>query len=168
MDLSAGERVAPGIRGALKDKWHLVTLGLLSGLALAGFVAAQQLLVPRGFGRYGPFRPGALDDNRQRALHFAGRERCVACHDEQASQLPQGAHAKVACEACHGPLAAHAEDPSSVPAHKPSGRAFCLGCHAQGAAKPQTFPQVEAHDHGEDAPCVSCHPPHRPGDIKGE
>ena len=93
---------------------HLVRV---AGLFLAGivvFVALQTLLIPKGFGLYGHYRAGALDDARARAIAYAGRAACLECHADAADAAKGGGHAGVHCEACHGPLAAHAADPSGA------------------------------------------------------
>ena len=42
---------------------------------------------------------------------FAGHQTCETCHTDIADTKTKGAHAHVNCEACHGALAAHADDP---------------------------------------------------------
>lgn len=70
-------------------------------------------------------------------------------------------HAILRCEACHGPLAPHADDPEkAVP--KVGKDQLCMTCHKEVAGRPTTQPQVVAGDHGDNDPCVSCHKPHRP------
>ena len=58
-----------------------------------------------------------------------------------------GKHAHVNCEACHGPLANHADDPASVTPVKPDTAVLCARCHTASAAKPKGFPQVVPADH---------------------
>ncbi|SPE20130.1 Cytochrome c family protein (fragment) [Candidatus Sulfotelmatomonas gaucii] len=67
------------------------------------------------------------------------------------------------CEACHGALAAHANDPTSVTPVKPDTAVLCARCHTASAAKPKGFPQVDPADHSSGAPCQTCHNPHSPG-----
>ncbi len=130
--------------GFLKDKEHLVALGGLFVAGLMVFAVVRAALVPRDFGLYGHFRAGALADNRQRPLVYAGHATCEACHSDVAAVHDQGRHAGVSCEACHGPLAAHADAPDKVKGRRPDGRQLCLGCHAANAAKPKSFPQIVA------------------------
>ena len=121
----------------LGHREHLVRV---AGLFLAGivcFVVLQALLTPEGFGRYGHYRAGALDDARARGLTYAGRAACVECHADAADAAKGGGHAAVHCEACHGPLAAHAADPSKPKAAKPDpeGAVRALPPGERGAAR---------------------------------
>ncbi len=129
---------------------------------LAAFVFLRVLFVPSDFGRYGHYRSAALEELRVRPIHYSGQAACEECHTDEAGMHRLGKHAGVRCEACHGPLADHAADPSAVSPRRPQGRAFCLRCHALSSAKPQGFPQIDAKDHGGEETCVSCHPAHRP------
>ena len=73
-----------------------------------------------------------------------------------------GKHAGVNCEACHGPLAKHVEDPASVVPQLPDTAVICARCHEENIAKPKDFPQVEVAQHSGGADCKSCHQPHSP------
>ena len=73
-----------------------------------------------------------------------------------------GKHAHVNCEACHGALANHADDPADVTPPKLDTAVLCVRCHAASAAKPKDFPQVVAADHANGVPCETCHQPHSP------
>jgi hypothetical protein len=150
--------------GRFKDREHLFRLG---GLAVAGvlvFLLVQALLVPKGFGVYGHFRAGALDDNRVRKASFAGRTTCEACHSDVVDARKGGKHAGIGCEACHGPLASHAEadDPAATKPARPDAT-LCPICHTANVAKPEGFPQVDLKSHGEGGSCLSCHQAHQPG-----
>jgi hypothetical protein len=83
-----------------KDREHLFRLGGLSIAGVLVFLVVQALLVPKGFGVYGHFRAGALDDNRARKISFAGRTTCEACHSDVVG-AQGGKHAGIGCEACH-------------------------------------------------------------------
>jgi hypothetical protein len=130
------------------------------GLAL--FIALRGVVIPPGFGKYGHYRPGALDLVRSRPISYAGQQQCVICHDEEAKVRSEGKHAHVACEACHGPLAKHAEDPGSVIPKLPDVAALCVRCHEKDAAKPAGFPQVASAEHSGGMVCNTCHKPHSP------
>ena len=150
------------MRHLLKDREHLIRLaGLFLG-ALALFLLARAALVPKDFGQLGHYRPGALADVAARPVSFAGRLACADCHDDVAGKLHGGKHAGVGCEACHGPLAAHAADPTTASATKPDTLQLCPVCHAQNAAKPKTFPQVDVKEHADGNACKDCHDPHHP------
>jgi hypothetical protein len=145
-----------------KDKEHLIRMAGLFVVGLAGFVLARGALVPADFGRYGHYRAGALDDNRGRPLHFAGRAACADCHDDVVRARTGSKHAAVGCEACHGALADHAADPGSVTPARPDAKTVCFVCHLPNVAKPRGFPQVDPREHGDSAPCNTCHQPHHP------
>lgn len=151
--------------GWIKDKEHLVRMASLFALGIAAFLVLQFVFVPPGFGKYGHYRAGALDDARDpglHPLHYAGRAACVDCHGEVVEARKGSRHERIGCEACHGPSARHAASPSEVTPPKPDPRAVCLRCHSASASRPKAFPQVIAADHADAGPCTSCHQPHAP------
>lgn len=150
------------MRALFKDQEHLARMAALFGGGVVVFLVLQQLLVPKGFGLYGHYRAGALDDNRARPVSFAGQAACAECHTDEATARKAGKHARVACEACHGALAKHAAEPDPKP-DKPHGRELCLKCHTANVAKPAKFPQVEPSEHAETGLCTECHQAHNPG-----
>jgi len=66
-------------------------------------------MMPKDFGQYGHYRPGALADNAAMPISFAGRAACEECHADVVEGRAGHKHEHVGCEACHGALAAHAE-----------------------------------------------------------
>jgi len=146
----------------MKDAAHLVRLAALFGAGLTLFLVVRQQVVPSDFGKYGHFRPGALDQVRARPLSFAGRATCEMCHDDQLKVLKAGKHTGVACEACHGPQAKHANDPAAGKPVLPDSKILCVQCHEANSAKPKGFPQVVSKEHSGGEACKSCHQPHRP------
>ena len=89
-------------------------------------------------------------------------ETCETCHSDVLEVKKAGKHAGVNCEACHGPLAKHAEDPGSVVPQLPDTAVLCARCHEENIAKPKTFPQVVSAQHSGGVVCKSCHQPHSP------
>ena len=146
----------------MKDWGHLVRVALVLVAAFGIFVVVRAAVIPKDFGKYGHYRPGALDMVRSRPISYAGQDTCVMCHDDEAKLRASGKHAHVACEACHGPLAKHADDPGSVVPKLPVVADLCRRCHEKDAAKPKTFPQVATVEHSGGAECNSCHQPHSP------
>ena len=141
---------------------HLVRVAVLFGAAVLVFILVQGFLVPDDFGTYGHYRAGALDDNRNRPFVHAGRAACVECHSDVPESAAGGGHAAIRCEACHGPLARHAEDPAVEPG-RPDAATLCARCHAAIAARPAGFPQVDVADHSAGEVCLTCHTAHNPG-----
>ncbi len=141
---------------------HLVRIAVLFGAAILAFVLVQGFLVPDDFGTYGHYRAGALEDNRNLPLVHAGAAACVDCHFDVTEAAAGGGHAAIRCEACHGALAAHAEDPTVEPG-RPDATTICARCHAAVAARPAGFPQVDVADHAAGEACLTCHTAHNPG-----
>lgn len=146
----------------LQGSSHLVRLVVVLIAAVAVFLLVRQAVIPKAFGQYGHYRPGALEMIRQRPVSFAGQDTCIACHDDEAKARSAGRHAHVACEACHGPQAQHANDPGALKPRLPDVATLCRRCHEKDAAKPTRFPQVVTAEHMGAAACNSCHQPHNP------
>ena len=146
-----------------RDSAHLIRPAVVLVAAMGLFVAIRAAVIPKNFGAYGHYRPGALDLVRSKPIGYAGQDTCVLCHEDQAKARASGKHAKVACEACHGPQAKHANDPSSLKPTRPDVANLCRRCHEKDAAKPEKFPQVATVEHSGGALCNTCHQPHRPG-----
>jgi hypothetical protein len=151
-----------------QDKQHLFRLVALVAVAVAGFLAFRHFMVPEGFGALGGhYRAGALEDNRNRPRAYAGRAACIECHSDIDAQRVGSKHAAIGCEACHGPLAAHAANPDPPPP-RPDVNTVCLVCHLAGSAKPAAFPQINPAEHMDGGRCGECHLPHHPERAPGE
>lgn len=113
----------------------------------------------------------------QQEARYAGMEVCVQCHEGKAETLGMTLHGKSAdprtpvsargCETCHGPAAAHADDPENT---KPlqfgtlsagAATAVCTTCHATGEHAMWAGSKHE----GRGVSCTTCHSVHNP---KGE
>jgi Cytochrome c554 and c-prime len=145
-----------------KDSGHLFRLAALYAAGTLAFLGIRAYFVPRSFGQYGHYRGAAISEVAARPVHFAGHQACETCHADIQTVKQSGMHAHVNCEACHGPLAKHADDPASIQPAKLDTAVLCVRCHAASAAKPKTFPQVVALDHSNGVPCETCHQPHSP------
>jgi cytochrome c553 len=151
------------LRIHLTDASHLVVLVLAFTAALLAFLALRYALVPAGFGSLGGhYRGPAVAQVAASPISFAGMASCVPCHDTEATSRAKGKHRSVACEACHGPLARHAEDPAAVKPARPETSKLCASCHEKDRAKPGWFAQVATAEHSGGADCKSCHAPHSP------
>ena len=147
---------------AFKDSGHLFRLAAVFVAGLAAFVVIRGLLVPRSFGQYGHYRGDAIAEIAARPISYAGHAACNDCHADALAKKSSGKHAHIACEACHGALAKHIEDPASVQPAKLDAAVLCARCHQKDIAKPVGFPQVQADEHSAGIPCDTCHQPHSP------
>lgn len=111
---------------------------------------------------------------------YIGSEQCLGCHEGYDEPLMQTRHrmlfadkkdtgAKSGCEGCHGPGAAHLEDPeagvmrfATAPGEKVA--AACLKCHAGDAMKNW---KMGAHA-SEGISCVTCHTVHKEVEDKAD
>jgi uncharacterized CHY-type Zn-finger protein len=146
-----------------KDAGHLFRLAGLFVLAFLVFLVVRQYVVPKSFGQYGHYRGAAIGEIAAHPVKYAGHDSCETCHADVLDVKKAGKHAHVNCEACHGPLAKHADDPASVTPVLPDTAVLCARCHTASAAKPKGFPQVVPEDHSTGLPCQTCHKPHSPG-----
>jgi hypothetical protein len=149
-----------------KDAGHLFRLAAVFVVGILVFLGMRAFLVPKSFGQYGHYRGDAMAEIAARPVNFAGHQTCESCHADVLDKKKDGRHARVNCEACHGPLAKHADDPSVTPA-KLDTAVLCVRCHEANAAKPKGFPQVASADHSAGLACDTCHQPHSPAIIAG-
>jgi hypothetical protein len=146
-----------------KDAGHLFRFAGLFVLAFLVFLVVRHYVVPRSFGQYGHYRGAAIGEIAAHPIKFAGHETCETCHTDVLDVKKAGKHAHVNCEACHGPLAKHADDPSAMQPAKLDTAVLCVRCHEASAARPKGFPQVASADHSNGLACDTCHKPHSPG-----
>ena len=147
---------------SFKDAGHLFRFAGLFVLAFLVFLVVRHYVVPKSFGEYGHYRGAAIGEMAAHPVKFAGHETCEGCHTDVLDAKKNGKHAHVNCEACHGALGNHANDPASVTPLKPDTAVLCARCHTASAAKPKGFPQVVPADHSNGVPCETCHNPHSP------
>ena len=106
-------------------------------------------------------------------LTYVGSQVCGMCHEDIGKAFASSPHEAVdkgdkhgfagnACEACHGPLGKHAEDPQAMVPVRPDTAVLCVKCHEANSAKPKSFPQVISKEHAGDTACGTCHKPHQP------
>jgi hypothetical protein len=145
-----------------KDVEHLIRLAALFVLALLVFSIARAALVPAGFGTLGHYRASAIDDVRALPLKHAGQAACAECHSDIVDLRGKARHKAIACESCHGPLAAHATGASDVKPKRPEATPLCIHCHAANTGKPRRYPTVDIKEHAGGESCVTCHKPHDP------
>jgi hypothetical protein len=148
-----------------KDSGHLFRFAAVFVVGSLTFLGIRGFFVPRSFGEYGHYRGNAIAEIAARPINYAGHQACETCHADIVDKKKDGKHAQVNCEACHGPLAKHADDPSVQPA-KLDAAVLCVRCHAASSAKPKGFAQV-TDDHSSGLPCETCHQPHSPAITAG-
>ena len=124
-------------------------------------------------------RPAAPATESQQG-GFAGQDTCVVCHEGFDTAVNRSQHgfaknprtpaAAQGCETCHGPGAAHAQDPEKV---KPKAftkmaaadvTATCTTCHNRGD---HTMWLGSAHNQRNIA-CTTCHSVHTPKSDRGQ
>lgn len=146
----------------MKSSAHLFRVAALFAAAALAFFALRAYFVPRSFGEYGHYRGDAIGEIASLPIRYAGHETCESCHTDILEIKSKGKHAGVACEACHGAQAKHAEDPVDLLPKLPDAAVLCPQCHEASAAKPKWFPQVDTKDHSGGLACGACHKPHDP------
>jgi DmsE family decaheme c-type cytochrome len=150
-------------------------------------LCAAALLALAGRGGAAPQQPGAAQQQQSPAAPpaasasqaYAGSDVCMACHTEVAEHLEMTPHGKGAfarlsdlgCETCHGPGAAHAEDPDNPALHPRVDKlsitqqsAVCQKCHDGGQ---QFFWKGSRHE-TRGLSCISCHSVHSPKSEKAQ
>jgi hypothetical protein len=145
-----------------KDAEHLIRVVVVFLAGVAAFLLIRAAFVPASFGQYGHYRADSLKEIASLPVVHAGHATCEICHADVLEIKKAGRHANVNCEACHGPQAKHAEDPTSVKPVLPDTTVLCARCHEANSAKPKWFPAVVTADHSMGIPCNTCHKPHSP------
>jgi hypothetical protein len=150
-----------------RDTGHLFRLAAVFAVGTVAFLGIRSFLVPHSFGEYGHYRGNAISELAAHPMHFGGHQSCESCHSDVLEKKSAGKHAQVNCEACHGPLEKHVDDPASFDPGKPDTAVLCARCHAASAAKPKGFPQVDIAPHSGGLACETCHQPHNPAVSAG-
>jgi uncharacterized CHY-type Zn-finger protein len=149
------------------DTWHklpqqIKRLSIPIILIVTAFIAARQLLIPSDFGKYGHYRASAIDEIALHDVKYIGHMICEECHDDVVKMKNESYHRDVMCEVCHGPSAAHTEDPGGNQLAAPRERGYCVLCHEYLPSRPTGFPQIVAESHNPMKACISCHDAHDP------
>ena len=90
---------------------------------------------------------------------------CAMCHEEIVPAYAAGHHAGLmllkseavferSCEGCHGPAAAHIDDPSPKNINRIPGPAACISCHPDSASKAEIL--LPKHNRSG-VVCLDCH-----------
>lgn len=151
----------------MKDSRHILHLAIILFIGVTSFIVVRRVLVPASFGEIGHYRAAALEEIKSKPVRHAGAAVCVDCHSDVSDLKATSRHARINCESCHGPGAAHAEDPDSADARPTrhltqDRRLFCGICHMENASRPAFMPQVHLEIHYPKQSCTDCHNPHHP------
>ena len=122
----------------------------------------------------------AGQDGQNGQTGFVGQDTCVTCHEGYDSAVNRSKHgfakdprtpaAAQGCESCHGPGAAHVENPEKVKPREFSKLAAaevnesCTTCHNRGE---HAMWNGSAHD-SRNMACTSCHSVHSPKTDDGQ
>jgi len=139
-----------------------VRIAILFVAGVAGMLVVRQQFVPSSFGDLGHYRADAVSEIAALPIQYAGALACAECHTDEAEVKARSYHRTLSCEGCHGPAAAHIEDPGEHLPFVPSERGACLYCHAYLPSRPTGFPQVIERLHNPLDRCMTCHDPHDP------
>jgi hypothetical protein len=133
---------------------------LLAVGIVVSYSIARYFLTPTSFREYGWYRGAALAELATRDPVYAGKQACEQCHADQYQKLMAHEHKSLACESCHGPGQAHADDPRKDNIQK-SSYAVCLRCHEANPSRPKWHKQIVSKNHYA-GKCTECHQPHSP------
>jgi DmsE family decaheme c-type cytochrome len=149
--------------------------GVFFAVSLAGSRAGAENNPAPEFARPAP---AATQDNSAKPSSdtsgYAGVETCKVCHDDlfgtyertphwKTSNDTRGGPSKQGCEGCHGPGAAHVQDPSGSPvfnfktATSEAVSDRCLSCHASG---PDHINATNSFHRQNEVSCIACHSQH--------
>ncbi len=137
-------------------------LSVLVALLIAGALVIRFVALPSRLVSTQLQRAAAVEREAAKPIRLAGSDACQMCHDEIRQTKEKGYHRNLACEGCHGPAVAHAEDPGAMKPVVPTGRSLCITCHAYDPSRPTGFPQINPAVHNPLKSCATCHNPHDP------
>lgn len=149
-----------------------IVLGIVVMGAL-GFVA-KAAFIPKSFGKYGPYRADAIDEEASLEPRHMTNASCLSCHPYEANIHLTGRHKTISCEFCHGPYADHVKNGKvygKLPVKTGEKiRVLCLRCHNRAIqARPgEVIKTVVMPEHLESQKvkvthiCNQCHHVHAP------
>jgi hypothetical protein len=146
----------------LKMPPQITRLAIVAVAIVVSYFGARFFLVPKSFGKYGWYRADTLKEYAALPISYGGAKACEECHSDEVAAKAKGGHKLISCESCHGPLSAHAADPTTVSPGKITNLRFCVRCHESNMSLPEKFPQVKVEEHAGKSNCVECHLGHQP------
>ena len=143
---------------------QVIRIILLAVGIVVFYSVARYVLTPPSFRKYGWYRGAALMELATRDQVYAGKKACEECHSEEYQKLLKHEHKGLACESCHGPGEAHAEDPRKENIDR-SSFAACVRCHEANPSRPKWHKQIVSKTHYTGTKCTECHVPHSPSEV---
>ena len=143
---------------------QVVRIVLLAVGIVVVYSVARYVLTPPSFRQYGWYRGAALMEVATRDQVYAGKKACEECHSDEYQKLLKHEHKGLACESCHGPGEAHAQDPRKENIDR-SSFAACVRCHEGNPSRPKWHKQIVSKNHYTGTRCTECHVPHSPGEV---
>jgi ribosomal protein L37AE/L43A len=128
------------------------------------FLLLRSFLIDDSFGKYGPYRAVALDNNKALQVKFVDQQTCSDCHAEIVDIKTQGLHDKLGCQICHGPGYLHIDTTNYTKMEIVNDRKFCGNCHNFHPARSKdAVVMIDIKEHNiDDDKCTNCHNPHQP------
>lgn len=146
----------------MKIPEQVLRLGIVIGTLLAVVLVLRFAIIPADYFSTEQHRASTIERELATPIVHASVTTCRQCHFDVFDVKAAGYHKGVACEACHGAAASHADDPMSVKPDAPRDRKFCPVCHGYDPSRPTGFPQINPTAHNPLKPCITCHAPHDP------
>ena len=143
---------------------QVIRIILLAVGIVVFYSVARYVLTPPSFRKYGWYRGAALMELATRDQVYAGKKACEECHSDEYQKLLKHEHKGLACESCHGPGEAHAEDPRKENIDR-SSFAACVRCHEANPSRPKWHKQIVIKTHYTGTKCTECHVPHSPSEV---
>jgi len=153
---------------------HVIRIVLTLVCVAVCLAVLRPFLLPDEFGKFGHYRPGAVEDEAARVARHMNSESCFECHPLMKKLHVDGVHKTVSCEICHGAYADHIEN-DAVVASMPVIRGedikpLCIRCHNKiiQARPPEAVKMVAMPEHLEELKvrthhgCDQCHHVHAP------
>jgi len=102
------------VRGFVQDMEHLIRLAVVMAIALTAFMILRAACRPTQFWTVRLLSRLAARGDRVAANCFCRSRELRDLPSDVVALKNEGKHAGVNCEACHGALAKHAEDPGTL------------------------------------------------------
>ena len=140
----------------------LLRLVFMFAVVIVGTIVVVKVIIPPHMKDVAIQHAETIRVENAKPIQFAGAVACTECHDELVAQKRKGYHRDLSCETCHGPAAAHTQDPDNVKPPAPRDRKFCPVCHTFNPSRPRGFPMINPVAHNPMKACITCHNPHDP------